>query len=94
MAKTGPPDWALGPQDDVEEGGEVRLNEDGTIDEIVTHEPMYFHLEQMGEFDNPFATLDRDGVGDVGIIDRVFALRAKIADLQSKIGQYVLKLLL
>lgn len=43
MAK-GPPDWALGPHTDVCEGVEVRLNPDGTIDEVVADG---FHLEQM-----------------------------------------------
>ena len=41
-----PPDWALGPHDDVCEGVEVRLNEDGTIDEVVADG---FHLEQMDD---------------------------------------------
>lgn len=45
----GPPDWALGPHDDTCEGVEVRLNDDGTIDEIVTAKPMFFHLEQMDD---------------------------------------------
>lgn len=48
MSKS-PPDWALGPHTDVCDGIEVRLNEDGTIDEIVSHKPMYFHLEQMDD---------------------------------------------
>jgi hypothetical protein len=33
----------------VEPGVEVRLNGDGTIDEIVTHQPVSFHLEQMND---------------------------------------------
>lgn len=41
------PDWAKGPHDDVEPGVEVRLNEDGTIDEIVTAQPVRLHMEQM-----------------------------------------------
>jgi hypothetical protein len=43
------PDWATVPHDDVEAGVEVRLNDDGTIDEIVTHQPVSFHLEQMDD---------------------------------------------
>lgn len=43
------PDWTLGPHTDVEPGIEVRLNDDGTIDEIVTHQPVTFHLEQMDD---------------------------------------------
>ncbi len=42
----GPPKWALGPHDDICEGVEVRLNEDGTIDEVVADG---FHLEQMDD---------------------------------------------
>lgn len=44
-----PPDWALGPHTDTIEGIEVRLNDDGTIDEIVSHRPLLFHLEQMDD---------------------------------------------
>lgn len=43
------PDWATVPHTDVEPGVEVRLNADGTIDEIVTHQPVSFHLEQMND---------------------------------------------
>lgn len=43
------PTWAVQPHDDVEPGVEVRLNDDGTIDEIVTHQPVSFHLEQMDD---------------------------------------------
>lgn len=45
----GPPDWATAPHDDTEPGVEVRLNGDGTIDEIVTERPVHFHLEQMDD---------------------------------------------
>lgn len=44
-----PPQWALGPHDDLIPGVEVRLNGDGTIDEIVTSRPVRFHLEQMDD---------------------------------------------
>ncbi len=44
-----PPDWATKPHDDLEPGIEVRLNDDGTIDEIVTAQPVKFHLEQMDD---------------------------------------------
>jgi hypothetical protein len=44
-----PPDWAIVPHTDIEPGVEVRLNDDGTIDEIVTHQPVRFHLEQMDD---------------------------------------------
>lgn len=43
------PDWATVAHDDIEPGIEVRLNGDGTIDEIVTHHPVSFHLEQMDD---------------------------------------------
>lgn len=43
------PGWATVLHDDVEAGIEVRLNDDGTIDEIVTHQPVSFHLEQMDD---------------------------------------------
>ncbi len=43
-----PPKWALGPHDDVIEGVAVRLNKEGTIDEIVTDRPMRFHLRADG----------------------------------------------
>ena len=43
------PQWALGPHDDLIPGVEVRLNDDGTIDEIVTSRPCTFHLEQMDD---------------------------------------------
>lgn len=45
MAKQ-PPDWALGPHTDVYKGVEVRLNENGTIDEVSADG---FHLEQMDD---------------------------------------------
>lgn len=48
MAKA-PPDWATVPHTDLIDGVEVRLNADGTIDEIVTDRPMRFHLEQMDD---------------------------------------------
>jgi len=41
--------WWLGPHTDVMEGVEVRLNDDGSIDEIVTRRPSTFHLEQMDD---------------------------------------------
>jgi hypothetical protein len=44
-----PPEWALGPHTDLLPGIEVRLNEDGTVDEIVTSRPCTFHLEQMDD---------------------------------------------
>ncbi len=44
-----PPNWATVPHTDIEPGVEVRLNDDGTIDEIVTHQPVSFHLEQMDD---------------------------------------------
>jgi hypothetical protein len=43
------PDWAIGPHDDVEPGVTVRLNGDGTIDEVVIDQPVRFHLEQMDD---------------------------------------------
>lgn len=43
------PAWAVRTHDDVEPGIELRLNCDGTIDEIVTHQPVSFHLEQMDD---------------------------------------------
>lgn len=43
------PTWALGPHTDIADDIEVRLNADGTIDEIVTHRPVKFHLEQMDD---------------------------------------------
>lgn len=43
------PDWAVVPHTDVEPGVEVRLNADGTIDEIVMQQPVSFHLEQMDD---------------------------------------------
>ena len=49
MATREPPDWATGPHDDVADWVEIRPNEDGTIDEIVTHRPVRFHLEQIDE---------------------------------------------
>lgn len=45
---TNPPDWALGPHTDTEPGVEVRLNSDGTIDEICVP-AVGFHLEQMDD---------------------------------------------
>lgn len=45
----GLPEFVAGPHDDVEPGIEVRPNPDGTIDEIVTHQPVRFHLEQMDD---------------------------------------------
>jgi hypothetical protein len=44
-----PPAWAKGPHDDVLPWVEVCLNDDGTIDEILTDRPVRFHLEQMGD---------------------------------------------
>lgn len=44
-----PTDWALGPHTKIEPGVEVRLNDDGTIDEIVTQQPVRLHLEQMDD---------------------------------------------
>ena len=44
-----PPEWATGPHTDIIKGVEVRLNEDGTIDEIVIDRPLRFHLEQMDD---------------------------------------------
>lgn len=44
-----PPRWAIAPHDDVMPGVEVRLNSDGTIDEIVCSQPVTFHLEQMDD---------------------------------------------
>jgi len=42
------PNWAVVPHTDVEPGVEVRLNEDGTIDEVVwNRDDVCFHLEQM-----------------------------------------------
>lgn len=46
MSKKHPPDWALGKHADTCEGVEVRLNDDGTIDEVVA---AGFHLEQMDD---------------------------------------------
>ena len=43
------PDWATVAHDDIEPGIEVRLNADGTIDEIVSHQLVSFHLEQMDD---------------------------------------------
>lgn len=62
MAKI--PASAFGPHDDIEPGVEVRPNEDGTIDEIVTHQPVSFHLEQMdeGEYWIGLNWTDADGV--------------------------------
>lgn len=45
MSKT-PPDWALGKHSDVCKGVEVRLNDDGTIDEVCAKG---FHMEQMDD---------------------------------------------
>ena len=49
MGKKGLPVWAVKPHDDVEPGVEVRLNDDGTIDEICLMQPATFHLEQMDD---------------------------------------------
>jgi hypothetical protein len=42
------PAWALGPHDDIEPGVEVRLNDDGTIDEIIVPS-CSVHVEQMDD---------------------------------------------
>lgn len=47
MAKT--PDWAVKGHDDIEPGVEVRLNSDGTIDEVFWTAIDDFHLEQMDD---------------------------------------------
>jgi len=48
MAKT--PHWAVVPHNDIHEGVEVRLNDDGTIDEVCWgREDVSFHLEQMDD---------------------------------------------
>lgn len=41
--------WWKGPHTDLLPGFEVRLNEDGSIDEIVTSRPCTFHLEQLDD---------------------------------------------
>lgn len=43
------PNWATVAHDDVEPGVEVRLNADGTIDEIIWTSVDTFHLEQMDD---------------------------------------------
>lgn len=59
-----PPDWAVVAHTDIEPGVEVRLNDDGTIDEIVTHQPVSMHLEQMddGQYWIGLNWIDADGV--------------------------------
>ncbi|MES2903994.1 MAG: hypothetical protein V4696_07400 [Pseudomonadota bacterium] len=46
MAKI--PDWALGKHIDADQGVEVRLNDDTTVDEV-TASKVDFHLEQMDD---------------------------------------------
>lgn len=45
----GPPDWATADHGDVEPGVEVRLNADGTIDEVLWEKVDSFHMEQMDD---------------------------------------------
>ena len=60
---SGAPDWATVAHDDVLPWCEVRLNPDGTIDEIVTHKPVSVHLEQMD--DGQYWIGMTDDAGDV-----------------------------
>jgi hypothetical protein len=58
------PDWATATHNDIEKDVEVRLNPDGTIDEIVIgFESASFHLEQMddGQFWIGVAWKETDG---------------------------------
>jgi hypothetical protein len=57
------PEWAIGPHTDVEPGVVVRLNDDGTIDEICV-ETCSVHVEQMddGRYWMGLHWTDADGV--------------------------------
>lgn len=60
------PSWAIGPHTDIDEGVEIRLNPDGTIDEVVVSGGALtcFHLEQMddGQYFIGLDWVDVDGI--------------------------------